>query len=126
MAISNLPYDPRMKERVLKLRRNMTPMEKKLWFSYLRTYPVRIYKQRPIRSFVADFYCPKARLVIELDGPQHYTEEGKQYDAERSAVFEQYGVNVIRFSNEEVSAHFETVCEQIHRTIMDRMKELEH
>ena len=128
--------DIRMKYRYLDLRRNavrsnlelrhkMTPMEKKLWYSFLRTYPVKMYKQRPIRTFVADFYCPLARLVIELDGSQHYTEQGMQYDKERSAVFEQYGVQVLRFRNQDVSAHFEMVCEQIHEAVVKRLEELE-
>ena len=109
----------------LELRHKMTPMEKKLWYSFLRTYPVKMYKQRPIRTFVADFYCPLARLVIELDGSQHYTEQGMQYDKERSAVFEQYGVQVLRFRNQDVSAHFEMVCEQIHEAVVKRLEELE-
>ena len=125
MSITNLPYDPRMRERVQELRRKMTPMEKKLWYSFLRSYPVKMYKQRAICTFVADFYCPLARLVIELDGSQHYTEQGMQYNAERSAVFEQYGVQVLRFRNQDVSAQFEAVCEQIHETVMNRLKELE-
>ena len=75
MSITNLPYDQRMRKRVQELRHKMTPMEKKLWYSFLRTYPVKMYKQRPIRTFVADFYCPLSRLVIELDGSQHYTEQ---------------------------------------------------
>ena len=74
---------------------------------------------------VADFYCPLARLVIELDGSQHYTEQGMQYDMERSAVFEQYGVQVLRFRNQDVSAHFEMVCEQIHEAVVKRLEELE-
>ena len=125
MSITNLPYDPRMRERVQELRHKMTPMEKKLWYSFLRTYPVKMYKQRPIHTFVADFYCPLARLVIELDGSQHYTEQGMQYDMERSAVFEQYGVQVLRFRNQDVSAHFEMVCEQIHEAVVKRLEELE-
>ncbi len=123
MSITNLPYDPRMRERVQELRHKMTPMEKKLWYSFLRTYPVKMYKQRPIRTFVADFYCPLARLVIELDGSQHYTEQGMQYDKERSAVFEQYGVQVLRFRNQDVSAHFEMVCEQIHEAVVKRLED---
>ena len=65
------------------LRRNLTPQEHKLWYVFLRDYPVKIYKQRIIESFVVDFYCAQARLVIELDGSQHYTEQGRAYDAER-------------------------------------------
>ena len=66
MSITNLPYDPRMRERVQELRHKMTPMEKKLWYSFLRTYPVKMYKQRPIRTFVADFYCPWQDWVLNL------------------------------------------------------------
>lgn len=68
------------------LRRKMTPQEKKLWYDFLRKYPVKFYKQRIIESFIVDFYCADARLVIELDGSQHYTEQGKAYDEERSAI----------------------------------------
>ena len=124
MSITNLPYDPRMRERVQELRHKMTPMEKKLWYSFLRTYPVKMYKQRPIRTFVADFYCPLARLVIELDGSQHYTEQGKCRDAERTAILEAYGVQVLRFSNRDIRVHFEGVCMTIHHTVLARMDEL--
>ena len=124
MSITNLPYDPRMRERVQELRHKMTPMEKKLWYSFLRTYPVKMYKQRPIRTFVADFYCPLARLVIELDGSQHYTEQGKAYDEERSSIMEGYGVEVLRFTNLEVDREFDAVCERIDARIKQRTAEL--
>mgnify|MGYP000213299770 FL=1 len=124
MSITNLPYDPRMRERVQELRHKMTPMEKKLWYSFLRTYPVKMYKQRPIRTFVADFYCPLARLVIELDGSQHYTEQGKEYDEQRTAILEQYGVQVLRFTNLDVDRHLDAVCAQIDSTIERRVAEL--
>jgi len=71
------------------LRRNMTQQERHLWYDFLRYYPIKIYKQRIIDNFIADFYCHQARLVIELDGSQHYTPEGQSYDKERTAVFEQ-------------------------------------
>ena len=124
MSITNLPYDPRMRERVQELRHKMTPMEKKLWYSFLRTYPVKMYKQRLIRTFVADFYCPLARLVIELDGSQHYTEQGKEYDEQRTAILEQYGVQVLRFTNLDVDRHLDAVCAQIDSTIERRVAEL--
>ena len=124
MSITNLPYDPRMRERVQELRHKMTPMEKKLWYSFLRTYPVKMYKQRPIRTFVGDFYCPLARLVIELDGSQHYTEQGKEYDEQRTAILEQYGVQVLRFTNLDVDRHLDAVCAQIDSTIERRVAEL--
>ena len=103
------------------LRRTLTPQERKLWYLFLRNYPVKIYKQRIIESFIVDFYCAQARLVIELDGSQHYTESGKSYDAERSLILQQYGLRVLRFSNSEIDNHFESVCEQLHHVIQNRL-----
>lgn len=67
-----IPKNNHLLSRARELRREMTPQERKLWYLFLRKYPVKFYKQRIIASFIADFYCPKARLVIELDGSQHY------------------------------------------------------
>ena len=103
------------------LRRNLTPQERKLWYLFLRSYPVKIYKQRIIESFVVDFYCAQARLVIELDGSQHYTEQGKAYDEERSAILRQYDLLVLRFANSDIDNHFDAVCEQIHSAIQSRI-----
>ena len=84
------------------LRRNMTRQEKHLWYDFLRHYPVKIYKQRIIDNFIADFYCHKARLVIEIDGFQHYTNEGKLHDAARTQILEQYGISVLRFADSDI------------------------
>ena len=99
----------RMLPRARELRRDMTPQEKKLWYQFLRHHPVKFYKQRIIDSFIADFYCASARLVIEVDGMQHYTEQGQAYDEQRTAIISRYGIKVLRFSNEEIDEHFETV-----------------
>lgn len=107
-----------------RLRCEMTPQEKTLWYQFLRSYPVKIYKQRIIESFVVDFYCAEARLVIELDGSQHYTEQGKAYDEERSSIMEGYGVEVLRFTNLEVDREFDAVCERIDARIKQRTAEL--
>lgn len=107
-----------------RLRREMTPQEQRLWYVFLRKYPVKFYKQRIIESFIVDFYCADARLVIELDGSQHYTEQGKCRDAERTAILEAYGVQVLRFSNRDIRVHFEGVCMTIHHTVLARMDEL--
>ena len=121
MPITNLPYDGRLNGRAFDLRHEMTSQEKRLWYAYLRTYPVKVYRQRVIEHFIVDFYCPLARLVIELDGSQHYTEQGKCYDAERSAVIEKYGVQVLRFSNREVDSNLAGVCQTIAQTIHTRL-----
>ena len=107
-----------------RLRREMTPQEQRLWYVFLRKYPVKFYKQRIIESFIVDFYCADARLVFELDGSQHYTEQGKEYDEQRTAILEQYGVQVLRFTNLDVDRHLDAVCAQIDSTIERRVAEL--
>ena len=104
------------------LRRNMTRHEKHLWYDFLQKYPVKIYKQRIIDNFIADFYCYQARLVIELDGSQHFTDEGQSYDEARTKVFEKYDLQVLRFSNKDIDERFEAVCAMIDKTIKDRIR----
>ena len=111
----------KMLETARKLRREMTPQETKLWYRYLRTYPVKIYKQRIIESFIVDFYCAEARLVIEIDGSQHYTEQGMCYDEERSQILRAYGLKVLRFSNRDVDQNLDGVCAVIDQTIQRRL-----
>lgn len=104
-----------------KLRKDMTPQERKLWYLFLQRYPVKIYRQRIIASFIVDFYCYAAKLVIEIDGSQHYTEQGLAYDKERTAILQQYGLTVIRFSNHEINTLFSEVCNVIDREIQCRI-----
>ena len=95
------------------LRKNMTKEERHLWYDFLRNYPVRFLRQRVIGRYIADFYCAAAKLVIELDGSQHYEEENAAYDRRRTEDLEQYGIRVIRIANNEVSGNFSGVCEFI-------------
>jgi len=81
---------------------------------------VKVYKQRIIHSYVADFYCAAARLVVELDGSQHYEQEGQKSDRERDADMEALGLKVLRFSNREIQREFDAVCEAIHQEIQAR------
>ena len=99
------------------LRRNMTRWEKHLWYDFLQHYPVKIYKQRIIDDFVVDFYCHSAKLVIELDGYQHYTMNGKLYDKARTDVLNKYGLKVIRFSDADIDNNFDGVCREIDEAI---------
>ena len=103
------------------LRRQMTRQENHLWYDFLQHYPIKVYKQRIIDNYIADFYCHQARLVIELDGSQHYLPEGKSYDEVRTEVLEKYGLYVLRFSNRDVDDRFEGVCYVIDKTIKERM-----
>ena len=103
------------------LRRRMTPQERKLWYAFLKKYPLKIYKQRIIGSFIVDFYCHSARLAIEIDGAQHFTEQGKACDKERNAALNAVGIEVLRFSNYAVDSDFKSVCETIDEKIKDRV-----
>ncbi len=103
-----------------RLRREMTPQERKLWYLFLRQYPVKFYKQRIIESYIVDFYCASVRLVIELDGSQHYEDDAREKDHLRDAELERLGLFVLRFSNREIEREFPAVCEKIDQTIKAR------
>ena len=104
------------------LRRNMTRQEKHLWYDFLQHYPIKIYKQRIVDNFIVDFYCHQARLVIEIDGSQHYTPEGKSHDEARTEIIERYGLYVLRFSNSDVDKNFTGVCYMIDKAIQERIQ----
>jgi very-short-patch-repair endonuclease len=108
-----IPYSSKLKDRSRALRRNLTPAEKKLWTNLLRDHRLSFVRQKPLLRYIADFYCSKARLVIEVDGKEHSTESGKACDAERTSVLEAIGLNVVRFKNEDILFHFEDVKKSI-------------
>ena len=95
------------------LRREMTKEERHLWYDFLRDYPIRFTRQKVLGSYIADFYCAKAKLVIELDGSQHYTEDHLLKDELRTRFLEGYGLTVIRILNLELNRDFESVCRYI-------------
>ncbi len=109
----HLPYNPDLLERARELRRHMTLAEAKLWFEYLQGFKYPILRQKPIDNYIVDFYCPKLRLVIEIDGDSHYTDEGKSYDDERTRILESYGLKVLRFSNTEILGDLKEVVQRI-------------
>ena len=92
------------------LRKNMTKEEKLLWYDFLKGYPIKFERQKILGNYIVDFYSAEARLVIELDGAQHNTEEGKQYDEKRTEFLKGYGVRVIRIPNIHVTKNFHKVC----------------
>ena len=108
-------------ENARRLRSEMTPHERKLWYLFLRKYPVKVYKQRIIGKFIVDFYCASAKLVIELDGSQHYEPQGMAHDSERSSFLTALGLEALRFSNRDVDMDFRGVCTQIDITIQKRL-----
>ena len=95
------------------LRKNMTPWERKLWYNFLRNYPVWFQRQKAIGNYIVDFYCAKASLVIELDGGGHYSAEQKEKDALRTKELESMGLTVLRICNVDIDRNFEGVSEYI-------------
>ena len=109
----HLPYNPDLIALARALRKESTPAEKKLWEGLLRECKFRVLRQRTIDNFIVDFYCPKLKLVIEVDGAAHFNDEGKAADKERTEVLKAYGLQVFRFSDHEVMTRFSSVCDRI-------------
>ena len=101
------------KEKAKQLRKEMTKEERHLWYDFLRSYPVRFSRQKVLGKYIADFYSAEAKLVIELDGSQHYEDTNIETDKERTAFLENYGLTVIRIPNNEINKNFYGVCEYI-------------
>ncbi len=106
-------HNPNLVGNAKALRRKMTAEERHLWYDFLRTYPVRFLRQKVLGSYIVDFYCAQAKLVIELDGSQHYQTWSVEYDTARTAFLSGYGLRVLRIPNNEIHRNFQGVCEWI-------------
>ena len=95
------------------LRKNMTKEERHLWYDFLRQYPVKFLRQKPLGPYIVDFYCAEAKLIIELDGSQHYTDENVENDLVRTAYLERFGLRVVRIPNNQINQNFRGVCDFI-------------
>ncbi len=105
-----------------KLRREMTPEERHLWYDFLRDYPAGFRRQKILGKYIADFYCAKAKVVIELDGSQHYEPSGAEHDRIRSEFLAAYDLLVLRFANNDVMRNFRGVCEKIDGVVSERLQ----
>jgi len=113
----HLPYNPDLKERARELRKNMTEPERKIWYEYLRNFKYQVLRQKPLDNYIVDFYCPELKIVIEIDGDTHFTEEGKVYDEERTRILEGYGLKIIRFLNTDIMRNLAGVVQEIEKEI---------
>ena len=109
----SLKYNEKNINLAKSLRKNATREENHLWYDFLSKYEVRFQRQKAIDNFIADFYCHKAKLIIEIDGSEHYTKEGKANDKFRTDILEVYDLKVIRFTNGQINTNFRGVCEYI-------------
>ena len=113
-------HDPLL-SRARELRRSMTPQERKLWYCFLKNYPVKIYKQKIIGPFIVDFYCHAAKLVIELDGPVHHNGAASARDDERTALLTSWGLKILHIENVEIDFRFQAACKMIQEEIQKRL-----
>ena len=109
--------NPKLKGYAQTLRREMTREERHLWYDFLKQLPLTINRQKVIGPYIADFYCAKAKLVIELDGSQHYDEAQIRLDQARTRYFQSLGLAVVRYTNADVNLRFAAVCEDILRRL---------
>lgn len=115
-------YNKQLKHNARILRNNMTDAEQLLWSRLRRKQLLnaQFYRQKPLANFIVDFYCAKANLVIELDGSQHYSEEGKIADQQRDVILNNIGLLVLRFNNLQVLNELVAVMDVIYQTVADR------
>ena len=106
------------------LRKNMTREERHLWYDYLRIYDVRFLRQKVLGKYIVDFYCPKAKIVVELDGSQHYEPMGIAQDTERTLYLRPYDITVNRIPNNDVVRNFRGVCEYIDLQVRQSLSQL--
>ena len=106
------------------LRKNMTKEERHLWYDFLRSYPIKFLRQKILGKYIVDFYCAEAKLIVELDGSQHYEAREMEYDRERTVYLEQYGIQVLRIPNNEVNQNFSGVCEYIDFAVRQSLSQL--
>jgi very-short-patch-repair endonuclease len=114
-----LRYNPQLKGRARSLRANLTDAEQRLWGRLRRKQilGVQFYRQKPIGDYIADFYAPAARLIVEVDGSQHAEPANAEYDKRRTAYFKQIGLRVLRFNDREVLLELDSVAEEIFRAV---------
>lgn len=110
-------YNSKLSAFAKALRKNATKEENRLWYDFLCNYPIKFTRQKIIGNYIVDFYCAKAKLAIELDGSQHYTQSGKEYDANRTRFLESLGIKVVRIYNRDVNRNFGGVCSFINHQL---------
>ena len=123
------PDDTILKKYAKTLRKQMTKEEKHLWYDYLKpyrqTFGVAFTRQKVFGNYILDFYCPKAKLAIELDGSQHYESDAVFYDEKRTRYLTQHGIVVLRYTNRDIHARFKEICDDIDSHICTRIKALQ-
>ena len=113
----NKIYNEKLINNSRELRKNMTPEEKHLWYDFLKNLDITVHRQKVIFDFIVDFYIPSCKIVIELDGSQHYEKENHKNDKERDLKLSSEGITVLRYTNLQIKRDFENVCKDILNSI---------
>ena len=108
-----IPYNKSLVKNAQELRKNMTPEESHIWYDFLKLLPYTVKRQHNIDNFIVDFYIPKKKIVIEIDGIQHNSNEHKEYDARRDEILSAWGITGLRYSNQSVNTNFIAVAKDI-------------
>ena len=116
-----LPINPELNKYAVEMRKNMTDEEKKVWYQILKGHVPKFHRQRVIGNYIVDFFCPKLKLIIEIDGYQHFYKENKEYDNKRTDYLESLGFYVLRFENTEVNKDIENI-RHIINTVCDALR----
>ena len=109
----NQLHNPKLTPNAKTLRKTMTKEERHLWYDFLKSLPITIHRQKVIGWYIVDFYIAERKIVIELDGSQHFDGEGQRKDAERDAFLQSQGLTVLRYANSDVNMSFQAVCQDI-------------
>ena len=109
----NEQYNSKLVQNSKKLRKEMTKEERHLWYDFLKNLPITVHRQKTMGKYIVDFYIASAKIVIELDGSQHYEIENQNADIQRDAYLSRSGCKILRYSNADVNNRFRSVCEDI-------------
>ena len=118
-----LKYNAHLRDKARQLRRNLTDSEAALWsrLRYKQLLGIQFYRQKPIGEYIVDFFAPRARLVVEVDGAQHLGGDHARRDRNRDGYLVSLGLKVLRFNSREVLEESEAVAETIYRTVAERL-----
>ena len=108
-----IPYNKTLVQNARNLRKNMTPEEKHLWYDFLKRLPFNVRRQHNIENYIVDFYIAEKKIVIEIDGIQHTSQENRNTDKERDAILSNWGITVLRYSNKDINRNFLAVVDDI-------------
>ncbi len=109
----NSSYNGRLISNAKRLRREMTKEERHLWYDFLKQLPITVHRQKVLGNFIVDFYIASCKIVIEVDGSQHYEDKHREEDAQRDLELNQMGCTVLRYSNADINQRFQSVCDDI-------------